>query len=80
MDLANIIAHQVEKPLVISKINLDSQPDTELERKLREIKFKQELRKDWILFIARDIVIFSTLILFFLIITGYSLLTLLRAC
>ncbi len=74
-DLSKIIASKGDKPLVVSIINLKSQEDAELERKLQELKFKQELRKDWILFIARDIVIFSAAILFVFAISGYSLFT-----
>ncbi len=72
-DLSKIIATKGKKPLVLSIENLQSQEDAELERKLRELKFKQELRKDWILFIVRDIVFFSAAILFIFAVSGYSL-------
>ena len=72
-DLSKIIASKSDNPLVLSPVNLQSQEDLELERKLRELKFKQELRKDWILFIVRDVVIFPTAILFILAVSGYSL-------
>ncbi|WP_392535210.1 hypothetical protein [Nostoc sp. C117] len=72
-DLAKIIASKGDKPLVMSIVNLQLQEDAEFERKLREIKFKQELRKDWILFIVRDIVIFSAAMLFIFAVSGYSL-------
>ncbi|RCJ23579.1 hypothetical protein A6S26_00685 [Nostoc sp. ATCC 43529] len=62
-----------KKPLVISIGNLQSQEDAELERKLREIQFKQELRKDWIVFIVRDVVFFSAAIFFIFAVSGYSL-------
>ncbi|WP_414561694.1 MULTISPECIES: hypothetical protein [unclassified Anabaena] len=62
-----------DKKSVISTINVQSQADAELERKLRELKFKQELRKDWILFIVRDVVIFPAAIAWIFAITGYSL-------
>ncbi|MEH2001422.1 MAG: hypothetical protein V7L00_22210 [Nostoc sp.] len=72
-DLSKIIASKGDNPLIISTVNLQSQEDVELEQKLRELKFKQELRKDWILFIVRDVVIFPTAILFIFAISGYSL-------
>lgn len=74
-DLSKIIASKGEKPLILSVVNLQSQADAELEPKLRELKFKQELRKDWILFIVRDVVIFSTATLFIFAVSGYSLFT-----
>lgn len=72
-DLSKIIANKAENPLIISPENVQSQEDVELERKLRELKFKQELRKDWILFIVRDVVIFPAAILFIFAVSGYSL-------
>ncbi|MEH1837712.1 MAG: hypothetical protein V7L20_02850 [Nostoc sp.] len=72
-DLSKIIASKGDNPLIISTVNLQSQEDAELERKLREIKFKQELRKDWILFIVRDVVIIPAAILFIFAVSGYSL-------
>ncbi|MBX9258180.1 hypothetical protein H1Q63_30380 [Desmonostoc muscorum CCALA 125] len=72
-DLSKIIATKGNKPLILSIGNLESQEDVELERKLRELKFKQELRKDWILFIVRDVVFFSAAILFIFAVSGYSL-------
>ncbi|MDZ8187656.1 MAG: hypothetical protein RMX96_22750 [Nostoc sp. ChiSLP02] len=74
-DLSKIIAAKSNKPLVLSIVNLQSPEDAELERKLRELKFKQELRKDWILFLVRDVVFFSTAILFIIAVSGYSLFT-----
>jgi hypothetical protein len=71
------IAHrrkmEVDKTKIISAVNLESQAEAELEQKLRELKFRQELRKDWILFIVRDVVIFSGAIAFVFAICGYSL-------
>ncbi|MBI1242537.1 hypothetical protein [Umezakia ovalisporum] len=64
---------EVDKPAVILPVNLQSQAEAELELKLRELKFRQELRKDWILFIVRDVVIFSAAIAFIFLICGYSL-------
>ncbi|MBW4426325.1 MAG: hypothetical protein KME50_18205 [Nostoc desertorum CM1-VF14] len=72
-DLSKIVAQKGDNPLIISPENLQSQEDVELERKLRELKFKQELRKDWILFIVRDVVIFPAAILFIFAASGYSL-------
>ncbi|MEH1890884.1 MAG: hypothetical protein V7K92_16035 [Nostoc sp.] len=74
-DLSKVIASKGDNPLIISIVNLQSQEDSELERKLRELKFKQELRKDWILFIVRDVVIFPAAILFIFAVSGYSLFT-----
>lgn len=45
----------------------------ELEGKLRELKFKQELRKDWILFLVKDVIVYSVTILLMLIIAGFYL-------
>ncbi|MHC5610419.1 MAG: hypothetical protein ACYTXA_05215 [Nostoc sp.] len=74
-DLSKRIASKGDNPLILSTVNLQSQEDAELERKLRELKFKQELRKDWILFIVRDIVIFPAAILFIFAVSAYSLFT-----
>ncbi|WP_427159788.1 hypothetical protein ACQFX9_28000 [Aliinostoc sp. HNIBRCY26] len=71
--LSEIIATKGENPLIVSIINQNSQADAELERQLRELQFRQELRKDWVLFIVRDLVIFSTTILFLLLVSGYAL-------
>ncbi|HYW22212.1 MAG TPA: hypothetical protein VE956_23445 [Nodularia sp. (in: cyanobacteria)] len=62
-----------DKKAIISPVNLQSPADAELERQMRELKFRQELRKDWILFIVRDVVIFSVAIAFVFSICGYSL-------
>ncbi|MEH2084874.1 MAG: hypothetical protein V7K89_34355 [Nostoc sp.] len=72
-DLAKNIVSKDNNSLILPPVNLQSQEDLELERKLRELKFKQELRKDWILFIVRDVIIFPTAILFIFAISGYSL-------
>jgi hypothetical protein len=72
-DLSKIIAHKGDNPLITSPENLQSQEDVELELKLRELRFKQELKKDWILFIVRDVVIFPAAILFIFAASGYSL-------
>ncbi len=74
-DLSKTIASKGDNPLILSTVNLQSKEDAELERKLRELKFKQELRKDWILFIVRDVVIFPAAILFIFAVSGYSLFT-----
>jgi hypothetical protein len=44
--------------------SLHSKEDAELERKLRELKFKQELTKDWISFILRDVIVYSATTIF----------------
>ncbi|WP_414577279.1 hypothetical protein [Anabaena sp. CCY 9402-a] len=72
-DLSQVIASKGENPLIILTVNKQPEDDAKLERKLRELKFRQELRKDWILFIIRDIVIFTATILFILAASGYSL-------
>lgn len=71
--LLQVIATKGENPLIVSIVNKQSQEDAELERKLRELKFKQELRKDWILFIVRDVVILSAILFFIFAVSGYSL-------
>ncbi|MBE9210993.1 hypothetical protein IQ244_31775 [Nostoc sp. LEGE 06077] len=72
-DLSQIVANKGKNPLIISAVNHQSPADAELERKLRELRFKQELRKNWILFIARDVVMFSVIIFFVFAVSGYSL-------
>ncbi|MEH1787328.1 hypothetical protein [Nostoc sp.] len=74
-DLSKKIANKGDNSLILPDLNLQSQEDVELEQKLRELKFKQELRKDWILFIVRDVVIFPAAILFIFAVSGYSLFT-----
>ncbi|PHJ56214.1 hypothetical protein VF14_26005 [Nostoc linckia z18] len=74
-DLSKIIATKGNKPLILSIGKLQSQEDAELERRLRQLKFKQELRKDWIVFIVRDVVFFSVAIVFIIAVSGYSLFT-----
>ncbi len=75
-DLSNLIANQGNNPLVMSSVNLQSQEDAELERKLRELKSTQDLRKDWFLFILRDVLVFSAALIFIFAVGGYSLFTL----
>ncbi|GAA6620259.1 hypothetical protein [Scytonema sp. NUACC26] len=72
------LASIAEKFVARGSLNLSSSDDAVLEQKLRELKAKQELRKDWILFIVRDVVIFPTTILFILAVCGYSLFTLIK--
>ncbi|MFN6482450.1 MULTISPECIES: hypothetical protein [unclassified Nostoc] len=74
-DLSKITASKGDNPLSLPTVNLQLQEDVELKRKLDELKFKQELRKDWILFIVRDVVIFPAAILFIFAVSGYSLFT-----
>lgn len=61
-----------------SLMNISTKEDVELERKLRELKFKQELRKDWILFIIKDVIVYATTIIFILIFSGFYLFTLIQ--
>ncbi|BAY37324.1 hypothetical protein NIES2111_16610 [Nostoc sp. NIES-2111] len=73
IDISRIIAGKGENPLIVLTENKQSPENLRLERRLQELKFKQELRKDWILFIVRDVVIYSAIILFILMASGYSL-------
>ncbi|MBK1990560.1 hypothetical protein A0J48_024055 [Sphaerospermopsis aphanizomenoides BCCUSP55] len=57
-------------------VNFPTHEDRELERKLRELKFKQDLRKDWILFIVRDVIVYPATILFMFIVAGFYVFTL----
>ncbi|QIR41686.1 hypothetical protein HCG51_32420 [Tolypothrix sp. PCC 7910] len=57
-------------------LSLPSKEDTELEYKLRELKFKQELRKDWILFLLKDVIVYSATIIFIFTVAGFYLFTL----
>ncbi|MBD2295430.1 hypothetical protein H6G06_18615 [Anabaena sphaerica FACHB-251] len=59
-------------------VNLPTQEDLELERKLREMKFRQELRKDWILFLLRDIIVYASTILFMFTAAGFYLFTIIN--
>jgi S-adenosylmethionine synthetase len=60
-------------------VNLPTTEDLELERKLRELKFKQELRKDWILFLLKDVIVYAATILFMFTFAGFYLLTLIKS-
>ncbi|MFM6104776.1 MAG: hypothetical protein ACKPEO_01830, partial [Sphaerospermopsis kisseleviana] len=61
-----------------SLMNISTKEDVELERKLRELKFKQELRKDWILFILKDVIVYAATIIFIFIFSGFYLFTLIQ--
>ena len=52
---------------------LPDQEDIELERKLRELKFKQELRKDWISFLVKDVIVYSATTIFIFTLAGFYL-------
>jgi uroporphyrinogen-III synthase len=56
-------------------VNLPSKEDAELERKLRELKFKQELRKDWILFLLKDVIVYSATVIFIFTVAGFYIFT-----
>ncbi|HCQ20358.1 MAG: hypothetical protein HEQ12_12625 [Aphanizomenon flos-aquae DEX188] len=58
---------------IIPYSRLPDQEDIELERKLRELKFKQELRKDWISFLVKDVIVYSTTMIFILVLIGFYL-------
>jgi nitrate reductase NapE component len=73
------IESQLEhNPLVISKVNLQSQDDANLERNLRELKARQELRKDWLIFIFKYILGFLSAILVITLLGCYGFLILFR--
>ena len=63
----------VEKIYADNYTALSAAKDAEVDLKLRELKFKQELRKDWILFIVKDVIVFPATILFIFAVTGYYL-------
>ncbi len=73
IDISQVISTKGENPVIVLRESKQSQENLKLERRLQELKFKQELRKDWILFIVRDVVIYSASILFILAASGYSL-------
>ena len=52
---------------------IQSQEDAALNRKLREKKSIQELRKDWVFFILMDVIVFSAALIFILAVGSYSL-------
>ncbi|MFM7406534.1 MAG: hypothetical protein ACKO3K_07695 [Cuspidothrix sp.] len=52
---------------------LPDQEDIELERKLRELKFKQELRKDWISFLLKEVISYSLTMIFIFTLAGFYL-------
>ncbi|AFY31033.1 hypothetical protein [Calothrix sp. PCC 7507] len=59
-------------------VSLPSKENIELEHQLRELKFKQELRKDWILFIIKDVVVYSATIIFIFAVASFYLFTLIQ--
>ncbi|TAF04453.1 MAG: hypothetical protein EAZ77_15635 [Nostocales cyanobacterium] len=59
-------------------VNLPAKEDVELDRQLRELKFKQELRKDWILFLLRDVIVYAATVLFMFTFAGFYLFTLIH--
>ncbi|MBW4641679.1 MAG: hypothetical protein KME23_01400 [Goleter apudmare HA4340-LM2] len=59
-------------------VTIQSKEDAELERSLRELKFKQELRKDWILFLVKDVIVYSTTTIFIFVVSGFYLFTLIK--
>ncbi|WP_413171404.1 hypothetical protein [Anabaena azotica] len=54
-------------------VNFPTKEDVELDRKLREMKFKQDLRKDWILFLLRDVIVYAVTVLFIFTVSGFYL-------
>ncbi len=59
-------------------VSLLSKENIELEHQLRELKFKQELRKDWILFIIKDVLVYCTTIIFIFAVASFYLFTLIQ--
>lgn len=59
-------------------VTINSKDDAELERNLRELKFKQELRKDWISFLVRDVIVYSATVIFIFAAAGFYLFTLIH--
>ncbi len=56
-------------------VSLASKEDAELERKLRELKFKQELRKDWISFLLKDVIVYSATVIFIFTVASFYIFT-----
>jgi len=56
-------------------VTIHSKEDVELERQLRGLKFKQELRKDWISFLLREVIVYSATIIFIFAVAGFYLFT-----
>lgn len=52
---------------------IKTEADSELERRLREIKFQQEIRKDWIIFLVKDVIVYSATVIFILIFVSFYL-------
>jgi len=69
----NTSAEIIDDIQIIPYSRLPDQEDIELERKLRELKFKQELRKDWISFLVKDVIAYSTTMIFILVLIGFYL-------
>jgi hypothetical protein len=67
-EIVNDISHNDLLDLPIK-----TKADTELERRLREIKFQQELRKDWILFLVKDVIVYSATVIFIFIFVSFYL-------
>ncbi len=75
-DIANLIASQGDQPLRVSSIKFDYKNATSPNINNKQ---KQELKKDWIFFIVRDVIIFAAVIIFVLTVGMYSLLIVFRA-
>jgi hypothetical protein len=59
-------------------VNFPTKEDVELDRKLREMKFRQDLRKDWILFLLRDVIVYAVTLLFIFTVSGFYLFTIIN--
>lgn len=67
-NLTDLIANQGDKPLIIS---------SEAEN-IKAKQVKQELKKDWVFFIVRDVIVFAAVVIFVLTVGMYSLLIVFR--
>lgn len=57
----------------IVNLPVKTEEDAQLETSLREMKFRQELRKDWILFLVKDVIVYSSTVIFIFLFVGFYL-------
>ncbi|MBD2662937.1 hypothetical protein B6N60_00458 [Richelia sinica FACHB-800] len=73
----NAVDEEVIENIYTSRyINISAKEAADFDYKLRELKFRQELLKDWILFILKDVVVYSLTILFIFSAAGFYLFSL----
>lgn len=67
-DLSDLISSQGDKPLILLSVaeNINAK------------KINQELKKDWVFFIVRDVIVFAAVVIFVLTVGMYSLLIVFR--